>query len=57
MKLYSDEGLSLHYFEILYLSNPGIVKYFEKVYLSEAKFIEHNILYRKFNFLIKDDRI
>ena len=47
MKLYSDEGLSLHYFETLHLSNPEIVKYYQKVYLSETKFIELNILYRK----------
>ena len=57
MKLYSDEGLSLHYFETLYLSNPGIIKYCQKVDLSETQLIEHKILYRKFNFLTKDGRI
>ena len=44
MKLYSDEGLSLHYFETLYLSNPGIIKYCQKVDLSETQLIEQNFV-------------
>ena len=44
MKLYSDEGLSLHYFETLYLSNPGIIKYRQKVDLSETQLIEQNFV-------------
>ena len=56
-KLYSNEGISSHYFETLYLSNLGIVTYSKEVSLSQTQFIEHNFLFRKFNFVIKDGRI
>ena len=36
MKLYSDEGLYLHDFETLYLSNPGIATYCQRVSLSQT---------------------
>ena len=57
MKFYSDDGLQSHYIEILYLTNPGIVTYCQKVSFSLPEFIEHNFLFRKFNFVTKDGRI
>ena len=56
-ELYSDDGFSSHYFETLYLSNPLIVTYCQNVSLSQRKFKKHNFLFKKFNFVIRDDRI
>ena len=57
MKLYSDAGLSSRYFETSYLSNLGAVIYFQNVSLSQMQFMQHDFLFRKFNFLIEADRI
>ena len=56
-ELYSDDGQRTHYFETLYLSNPLIVTYCQKVSLSQPQFIKHNFLFKKFNFVIRDGRI
>ena len=49
-ELYSGDRFSKHYFETLYLSNPLIVTYCQKVSLSDYQFIKHVFIMWFFDF-------